>query len=238
MVNTGPSTFFGKAAELVKIARPKSHQQQIMTAIVKYTMYVAIGALAFVILDAALTGALNPIEIVRFALIFLMGAVPVALPAVFAIVLAVGAIQLASGGALVTRLDSIEDAASMDFVCLDKTGTITQNRLAVADPVPFNGFTGEDVAITASLASKEEIGDAIDRAVIRYSKTLQTNLAQYLQVSFTPFDPATKRSQAIVELGGERFTVIKGAPQVVLPLCQPIEDGKRHCALSGIYIRG
>ena len=228
VLNTGARTYFGKTAELVKIARPKSHQQQIMSAIVKYTMYVAIGALAFVILEAALTGALVPLQIVRFSLIFLMGAVPVALPAVFAIVLAVGAMQLANGGALVTRLDSIEDVASMDFVCLDKTGTITQNKLAVAEPVPFNGFTGEDVVVTASLASKEEIGDLIDRAVVGASEALQSSLAQYVQVSFTPFDPATKRSEAVVESNGRRFAVIKGAPQVVLPLCRSIDEGTKN----------
>ncbi len=222
--NTGPNTFFGKTAELVRIAKPTSHQQQIMSAIIKYSMYVAIAALALVLVEATLTQALDPLNIVRFALIFLMGAVPVALPAVFAIVLAVGAMQLAKGGALVTRLDSIEDAASMDLLCLDKTGTITQNKLSATDPLPFNGFTQEDVITTASLASKEEIGDPIDQAVIDFAKTMRTNLAQYKQISFVPFDPMTKRSEAVVEQNGNRFTVMKGAPQIVLPLCQQLNQ--------------
>ncbi len=139
VLNTGANTYFGKTAELVKIAKPKSHQQQIMSAIVKYAMYVSIAALMVVILDAALTRVVDILTIVRFALIFLMGSVPVALPAVFAIVLAVGAMQLANEGALVTRLDSIEDAASMEVLCLDKTGTITENKLSVTDPIPFQG---------------------------------------------------------------------------------------------------
>lgn len=225
--NTGPNTYFGKTAELVRIAKPTSHQQQIMSAIVKYTMYVAIAALALVIVEATLTQTIDPLSIAQFTLIFLMGAVPVALPAVFAIVLAVGAMQLAKGGALVTRLDSIEDAASMDLLCLDKTGTITQNKLSAIDPFPFNGFTQKEVIINASLASKEEIGDAIDLAVIDFAKTSQANLAEFKQVSFTPFDPMTKRSEAMVEQDGKRFAVVKGAPQIVLPLCQPLDQPTR-----------
>ena len=219
VLNTGAHTYFGKTAELVKIAKPKSHQEQIMSAIVKYAMYIGIASLAFVVLDAALTRGVDVLTIVRFALIFLMGSVPVALPAVFAIVLAVGAMQLAKEGALVTRLNSIEDAASMEVLCLDKTGTITQNKLSVTDPIPFQGFEKNDVAIIARLASKEEIRDVIDLAVIDYAKNLPTSV-QYIQDSFTPFDPATKRSEAIVEHNGKRFRVVKGAPQVILSLCK------------------
>src|SRR5208337_3758284 len=90
VLNTGANTYFGKTAELVKVAKPKSHQQQIMSAIVRYAMYIGITALAFVVLDAALTGVVDLLTVVTFTLIFLMGSVPVALPAVFAIVLAVG----------------------------------------------------------------------------------------------------------------------------------------------------
>jgi len=227
VLNTGANTYFGKTAELVKIARPKSHQEQIMSAIVKYAMYASIAALAFVVLDAALTRVVDILTIVRFALIFLMGSVPVALPAVFAIVLAVGAIQLAKEGALVTRLDSIEDAASMEVLCLDKTGTITQNKLSVTDPIPFQGFGKDDVATIARLASKEEIRDVIDLAVIDYAKSLQASVAGYTQVSFTPFDPATKRSEAIIERNGKRFRVTKGAPQIILSLCK-VDDETRN----------
>ena len=227
VLNTGANTYFGKTAELVKIAKPKSHQEQIMSAIVKYAMYIGIASLAFVVSDAALTRALDALTIVRFALIFLMGSVPVALPAVFAIVLAVGAMQLAKEGALVTRLDSIEDAASMEVLCLDKTGTITENKLSVTDPIPFQGFERNDVAIMASLASKEEIRDVIDLAVIDYVKGLPTS-EQYKQDSFTPFDPATKRSEAIIEHDGKRFRVTKGAPQVILSLCKVDDETAKN----------
>ena len=227
VLNTGTNTYFGKTAELVKIAKPKSHQEQIMSAIVKYAMYIGIASLALVVVDAALTGVVDVLTIVSFALIFLMGSVPVALPAVFAIVLSVGAMQLAKEGALVTRLNSIEDAASMEVLCLDKTGTITENKLSVTDPIPFQGFEKNDVAIMARLASKEEIRDVIDLAVIDYAKNLPDPV-QYTQDSFTPFDPATKRSEAIIEHNGKRFRVVKGAPQVILSLCKVDDETEKN----------
>jgi len=217
VLNTGTNTYFGKTAELVKIAKPKSHQQEIMSAIVRYAMYFGIIALALVLLDAAFTRALNLLTILRFAVIFLMGSVPVALPAVFAIVLAVGAMELAQEGVLVTQLDSIEDAASMEVLCLDKTGTITQNQLSATDPIPFQGFKRNDVTLVAALASKAELRDVIDLAVTDYAKDIPT--AGYTQESFTPFDPATKRSEAVILHNGKRFRAVKGAPQVILSLC-------------------
>ena len=222
-VNTGANTYFGRTAELVRIAKPISHQEQVMMAIVKYMMYVSVAALVLVAGDAALT-QMDLLTIVTFALIFLMGAVPVALPAVFAVVLSVGAVELAMKGALVTRLDSIEDAASMDVLCLDKTGTITQNKLTVTDPIPFSGFKKDDVAFIACLASKGETRDVTDLTVIEYAKTLGANFEGYKQISFTPFDPATKRSEAVVEYEEERFRVVKGAPQILVSLCKNIEE--------------
>jgi len=223
VLNTGANTYFGKTAELVRIATPKSHQEQIMMSIVKYMMYVSIAALILVAGDAALT-QIDLLTIVRFALIFLMGAVPVALPAVFAIVLSVGAMELAKKGALVTRLDSIEDAASMQVLCLDKTGTITQNRLSVTEPIAYSGFNNEDVARMASLASREETKDVIDLTVIEYARTTRASTNGYHQVTFTPFEPATKRSEAVVDHDGERFKVTKGATQVILSLCKGTDN--------------
>jgi H+-transporting ATPase len=240
VLNTGANTYFGKTAELVKIAKPKSHQEQIMTTIVKYMMYMSIVGLFLVAGDAALT-QIDPLTIVSFALIFLMGAVPVALPAVFAIVLSVGAIELVKRGALVTKLDSIEDAASMEVLCLDKTGTITQNRLAVSEPIPFSAFTQQDVATMASLASKEESKDVIDMTVIEYARSLHVDLNRYRQCSFTPFDPSTKRSEAVIENGGKRFKAVKGAPQVVISLCKSADEETRsqaNKAVEGLSQKG
>jgi len=223
VVNTGSNTYFGKTAELVKIAKPKSHQEQIMLAIVRYMMFLGIGALVVVGFYAALTGT-DFLSILTFAVIFLMGAVPVALPAVMTIVQSVGATELARKGVLVTRLDSIEDAASIDILCLDKTGTITQNKLSVGDIVPFAGYSREDVIVIASLASQGQGKDAIDAAVLDYAKAVNVNLNPYKQVLFTPFEPSTKRSEAIVSTGGKRFKVIKGAPQTVISLCKGLDE--------------
>jgi H+-transporting ATPase len=227
VVNTGVNTYFGRTAELVKIAKPISHQEQIMMAVVKYMMYVSIAALLIVTADAALVH-LDFLSILTLALTFLMGAVPVALPAVFAVVLAVGAMELAKVGALVTRLDSIEDAASMEILCLDKTGTITQNKLSVTDPIPFSGFNKEDVAVIAGLTSKEESKDTIDLTLIEYAKAVGADLSLYRQVSFTPFDPSIKRSEAIVEGKGNRFRAVKGAPQIVISLCAGTDEEARE----------
>lgn len=222
VVNTGRNTYFGRTAELVKIAEPKAHQEQIMLAVVKYMMYVSFAALVLVAGDAVATHT-DIVTLLTFSLIFLMGAVPVALPAVFAVVLSVGAVELAKKGALVTRLDSIEDASSVEILCLDKTGTITQNRLTVVDPTPVGTYTKGDVVKFASLASKRETGDVIDLATLEYAEALKTDFSQYSQVSYIPFEPATKRSEAIVASGGSQFRVVKGAPQVIVAMCDGVD---------------
>ncbi|MEM3704302.1 MAG: plasma-membrane proton-efflux P-type ATPase [Candidatus Bathyarchaeia archaeon] len=219
VINTGVNTYFGRTAELVKTAKPKSHQEEIMMSITKYMMYVGIVAL---ILTSAYALMLNMgiLSLLTFAVIFLMGAIPVALPAVLTIVQAVGAMELAKEGVLVTRLDSIEDAASIDVVCLDKTGTITQNRLSVAEVIPFFKYTKEDIVLIASLASEEESKDIIDLAVMNYAKSLGVDFGSYKRVSFTPFNPTIKRSEAVVESKEIRFKAVKGAPQIILDLCK------------------
>ncbi|MEM0258034.1 MAG: plasma-membrane proton-efflux P-type ATPase [Thermofilum sp.] len=223
VISTGANTYFGRTAELVKKARPKSHQEEIVLSITRYMMYVAVAALALASVYALALG-MSTLSILTLAVIFLMGAIPVALPAVFTIVQAVGALKLAKEGVLVTHLSAIEDAASVDVICLDKTGTITQNKLSVAEVVPFSRYTREDVVLAASLASEEESGSMIDMAVVSYARSMSLKLERYKRVSYTPFNPAIKRSEAIVEAEGELFKVVMGAPQVVLDLCEcPIE---------------
>jgi H+-transporting ATPase len=233
VVNTGGNTFFGKTAELVRTAQSKSHQEEVMMAIVKYMLYLGLAASVVVSLYAFMMH-IGILTILTFVVIFLMGAVPVALPAVLTIVQAVGAMELAKKGALVTRLDSIEDAASIDVLCLDKTGTITQNRLTVTDGVPFPGYTKEDVFKMASLASKEEGMDIIDLAVIEYAKKMGIDLNAYRQVSYTPFNPSIKRTEAIFESGDKRFKVVKGAAQMVISMCKALDKDEREKANKAI----
>jgi H+-transporting ATPase len=223
VVNTGANTYFGKTAELVKTAKPKSHQEQIMLAIVKYMMLLGIGALILVAIYAVIIGT-GFLSIITFAIIFLMGAVPVALPAVLAIVQSVGAVELSKKGVLVTRLDSIEDAASIDILCLDKTGTITQNKLSVGEVIPFGNVTQNDVIMMAGLACQERSKDTIDTALLEYSRSININPEAHTCVSFTPFEPATKRSEAVIASGEKTFRVIKGAPQTVISLCKTLDE--------------
>jgi H+-transporting ATPase len=219
VINTGANTYFGKAAELVKIAKPQSHQEQIMMAIVKYMMYVALVALAIVAGYAIFIGT-GILTILTFTVIFLMGAVPVALPAVLTIVQSVGATELVKKNVLVTRLDSIEDAASIDFLCLDKTGTITENKLSIAEVIPLPGYTAHDVVINAALASAEMGQDVIDSVVIEYAGKTKVDLDRYKRVSFTPFEPSTRRTEAVITHEGKQFKAIKGAPQIVISISE------------------
>jgi len=223
VVNTGANTYFGKTAELVKIAKPKSHQEEIMMAIIKYMMYFGIAA-SLLVSSYALFIHVDLLTALTFVVTFLMGAVPVALPAVLTIIQAVGAVELAKKGALVTRLDSIEDAASIDVLCLDKTGTITQNRLSVVDVVPFCGYSKEEVVTMATLASREETLDLIDLAVIAYAKEIGANFSKYKQVLYKPFDPSTKRTEAVIRVNKDQFKVAKGAPQVIMSLCKDLDE--------------
>jgi H+-transporting ATPase len=222
VVNTGVNTYFGKTTELVKIAKPKSHQEEVMMAIVKYMMYLGIAA-SILVAAYALLMNVGILLILTFVVIFLMGAVPVALPAVLTIVQAVGAMELAKRGALVTRLDSIEDAASIDVLCFDKTGTVTQNKLSVAHNIPLSGYKEEDVIRIATLASKKEGMDVIDLAVIEYAKSMGVDFNAYKQISYTPFDPSIKRTEAIIEADGKRFKAVKGAAQIVISMCREID---------------
>jgi H+-transporting ATPase len=233
VVNTGVNTYFGKTAELVKIAKPKSHQEEVMLAVVKYMMYVGIVALALVSVYGLIMNV-DVLSLLTFAVVFLMGAVPVALPAVLTIVQAVGAMELAKKKVLVTKLDSIEDAASVDFLCLDKTGTITQNKLSVVDIEPLSHHSKEDVILMAGLASKEESKDLIDLAVIKQAEIMGINFGTYKVISFTPFDPSLKRTEAIVEVKGKQFQVVKGAPQVVLSLCRGIDEETQTETLKSV----
>jgi H+-transporting ATPase len=242
VVNTGANTYFGRTAELVKIAKPKSHQEEVMMTIVKYMMYLGIAA-SLIVAGYALIMGFKPILIVTFIVTFLMGAVPVALPAVLTIVQAAGAVDLSKKNILVTKLDSVEDASSIDILCLDKTGTITQNNLSVTDSVSFNGCTKEDVVRLAMLASQEKGMDAIDLAIIANGKSLGIDkvVASYNQVSFTPFDPSIRRTEAIIEGSGERFKVVKGAAQTVISLSKGMDKDtteKVEAAVKEFSLKG
>jgi H+-transporting ATPase len=218
--STGANTFFGRTAGLVATAKPVSHFQRAVLTIGDYLIYLSLGLASVLVLAMLFRGA-PFLKLLQFALILIVAAIPVAMPAVLSVTMAIGALSLARMKAIVTRLESIEEMAGIDILCCDKTGTLTQNRLTLGDPVIFEAGDDQELILDAALASKEEDRDAIDMAVIGGLKDPKLP-DSYRQVNFVPFDPVTKRTEAAV-LGpdGVSFKVTKGAPQVILELCKP-----------------
>jgi H+-transporting ATPase len=169
------------------------------------------------------------LELIPLMLVLLMSAVPVALPVMFTISMALGSKELAKRGVLVTRLGAVEDAATMDVLCVDKTGTITMNQLAVTGVIPQGPATEIDVLFAGAVASQEANDDPIDLAFLAAAKERHVfdGLPEVVPVSFTPFDAKNRRTEAVVEQGGKRFRVMKGAVRTIAEACglqsSPIE---------------
>ena len=222
---TGMNTYFGKTAQLVQQAKSVSHFQRAVLRIGNFLILVTIG-LVLVIAAAAVLRHDPFLETIQFALILTVASIPVALPAVLSVTMAVGAEKLAKLKAIVSRLVSIEEIAGMNVLCSDKTGTLTKNELTLGEPQPSSGATADELLLAAVLASRRDAPDAIDAAIIAGTPK-GANLDAYKVVSFKPFDPVVKRAQAEIEAGGKRFKVIKGAPQVIVDLCAPGDEERR-----------
>jgi H+-transporting ATPase len=222
VVATGMSTYFGKTAKLVeKIAEP-SHFQRAVVKIGDYLIIVTLFLVLFISVVEIFRGQ-NILSVLQFALVLTIAGVPVALPAVLSVTMAVGAIALAKKEAIVSKLVAIEELASMDILCADKTGTITQNMISVADVLPFGGHVENEVIIYAALASREEDKDPIDMAIIKRagdSKESSEAMPGYAVSDFKPFDPVSKRTEAKVGKGEVTIRVTKGAPQMIAALCK------------------
>jgi len=227
---TGMKTYFGKTARLVEEAKTVSHFQRAVLRIGNFLILVTIG-LVLVIGVAALFRHDPLIETVQFALILTVASIPVALPAVLSVTMAVGAERLAKFKAIVSRLVAIEEMAGMDTLCTDKTGTLTKNELTLGDPEPAAGATRDDLLLAAALASRRDAPDAIDKAILAGAPSSQT-LDRYVVKAFHPFDPVAKRAEADIEVDGVRFKVAKGAPQVIIDLCEPSVDERRSIAAA------
>ena len=221
VVTTGMATFFGKTARLVEEAKTRSHFQKAVIRIGDYLIAIAI-ALAALIIIVAYVRQESLLAILQFALVLTVAGIPVALPAVLSVTMAVGAIALAKKEAIVSKLVAIEEMAGVDVLCSDKTGTITKNELTLADVRPLEGFTASDVLLYGSLASRAEDQDPIDAAILAKAGdagALDTTPSAYKATEFTPFDPVSKKTEATVEgADSSRFKVSKGAPQAILAL--------------------
>ena len=214
---TGANTYFGKTAQLVQEAHTVSHFQRAVLKIGNYLIILAVVLVAMIIAVAIFRG--DPIlTTLQFALVLTVAAIPVAMPTVLSVTMAVGARLLAQKEAIVTRLSAIEELAGVDILCSDKTGTLTQNKLTLGDPFSVNDIPADQVILNAALASRADDKDAIDLAVLGGLKNDQA-LKGYQVIHFQPFDPVHKRTEATVkDADGKEFKVAKGAPQVILEL--------------------
>jgi H+-transporting ATPase len=217
VVNTGARTFFGRTVELVKQAKARSQQERVILAFTRYMMVAGIAAL-LIALPVALAEGWPPARMLDLAVTILMGAVPVALPAVLTIMQAYAALELSRRGVLVTRLSAAEDAGAVSVACFDKTGTLTENKLQVVEVKPF-GFSERDVLLFASLAASEGARDPIDEAVLRRAREAGVDRGSCRIESYTPFDPHIKRSEAVAVCGGKRVRVAMGEPRTIVGLC-------------------
>jgi H+-transporting ATPase len=222
VVNTGARTFFGKTTTLVEEAKTPSHFQKAISKIGDYLIFLAIGLVIVIFLVSIFRGQ-NILDIIQFALILTVAGIPAALPAVLSVTMAIGAIALAKKEAIVSKLVAIEEMASMDVLCSDKTGTITKNALTMGGTKPYAEFTENDVLLFSALASREEDQDPIDKAILSKTKStpaIEDSINSIKVTSFKPFDPVVKRTEATVQEDGSQFKVTKGAPQAILALAE------------------
>ena len=223
VINTALNTFFGKTVALVARAEreERSHFQKAVIHIGNYLIMITL-FLVVVILITAMFRHENMLEILRFTLVLTVAAIPVAMPAVLSVTMAIGAMALAEKQAVVRRLVAIEELAGIDVLCSDKTGTLTQNRMTVAEPVAAAGHGTTELMLLAALASREENRDPIELPIFEYLEKggAREELRKYSQSKFVPFDPVSKRTEATIQSREDSFIVAKGAPQVILGLCK------------------
>jgi H+-transporting ATPase len=226
---TAQNTYFGKTAHLVETAHTVSHFQQAVLKIGDYLIVIAVALVTLILAVALFRGDR-----------MMIAAVPVAMPAVLSVTMAVGARTLARKKAIVTRLAAMEELAGIDVLCSDKTGTLTQNKLTLSDPFCASGVRPEEVVLAASLASRAENQDPIDLAVLSGLKDAHA-LDSYQIVHFQPFDSVHKRTESTVE-GPKKiqFRVTKGAPQVILDMAADAEEvrGEVEKAVNEFAARG
>ncbi|WP_348539885.1 MULTISPECIES: plasma-membrane proton-efflux P-type ATPase, partial [Spirulina sp. CCY15215] len=236
---TGAHTYFGKTAQLVQTAHTSSHFQKAVLKIGNYLILLALALVTLIVTIAIYRG--DPIlTTLQFALVLTVAAIPVAMPTVLSVTMAVGARLLAKKQAIVSKLVAIEELAGVDMLCADKTGTLTQNKLKLGIPFCVNNISAEQVILYGALASRSGNNDAIDLAVIGGLKNKDA-LQGYQIEHFQPFDPVHKRTVAIVkDSDGKEFKVTKGANQVILALADNAGEVKSVAekAVKDFAVRG
>jgi len=226
VVTTGLNTYFGKTVQLVAKAEreEKSHFQEMVIKVGNFLIVLTLILIGITLLVEINRG--KPlIDLLQFSLVLTVAAIPVALPAVLTVTMAIGALYLAKRQVIVSRLASIEELAGVDVLCSDKTGTLTMNKMTVSVPFTVNGYTSEELMFYAALASKEENNDPIEVPIFEWLKKhkLYEKVKECVQEKFIPFDPVRKRTEALVKCGEKEVVATKGAPQVIISLCDQRE---------------
>lgn len=238
VISTGSNTFFGRTATLVAGAGAESHAQKAMFQIGNFLIVLAVVLAAIMVAvrvyhDIVIVdtwGMKDALDILQFVLVLLVASIPVAMPTVFSVTMALGALALSKEKAIVSKLSAIEEMAGVDILCSDKTGTLTKNQLTLGDPILLAATDGQDCILAAALASRIEDRDAIDTAVIAALKD-QGALKSWKLAKYVPFDPVTKRTAATVtDASGNSVMVAKGAPQAIVDLAKPAEDVAKKVA--------
>jgi len=215
---TGTKTYFGKIVSLLDLAKPKLHMEEVTVKVAHRLLTIVLASLLVVFIYALLTSF--PLAVLLpLAGVLLVASVPVAMPTMFTVNMALGSFALAKQGVLVTRLSASEDAATMDVLCVDKTGTITMNKLFVEEKVPTNGFSESDVLLYGALASQEANYDPIDIAFLSAAAEAHISLDGYSQMEFVPFDPKTRMTEATIQKSGKTFFVGKGSFDTICSSC-------------------
>ncbi len=226
--STGVKTYFGRTAQLIQLARPKLHIEAVISNVVKWLL-IMVSALVVIAVAFSFVRGFTIFDVLPLVLVVLLSALPVALPAMFTVTMALGSMELAKKGVIVTRLSAAEDAATMDVLCADKTGTITLNKLTVAKVIPQKGFTEQDVVLHGFFASQVANQDPIDMAFINLAKQQGLSAEAFSQESFIPFDPKTRQTEAMIRRGDVEFRVVKGAVKTVATAC-----GFSNDAIAGL----
>ncbi len=215
VINTGGNTYCGKTAQLVEAAGAISHFRRAILNIGNFLIFLTISLITLILIVAFFRH--TPfLEVLQFGLILTVAAIPVALPAVLSVTMAVGAEKLAKMKTIVSRLVAIEELAGMDVLCSDKTGTLTQNKLTIGEPWCFTGVGKEELLLEGALCSNKENVDAIDHAIIEAGGTLPDN---YEILHLEPFDPVKKHMLVELCKEGNTFSLSKGAPQIIAKMC-------------------
>jgi len=219
VTGTGKNTYFGKTVSLVAQAQieEQSHFQKMVIKVGNFLIFLTLFMIAIIIYHGLVTDQ-PTVELLIFSLVLTISAIPVAMPAVLTVTMAIGARVLAAKEAIVSHLAAIEEIAGMDILCSDKTGTLTQNSMSLAEPYLSKGYHTDELMVYAALASRKENNDPIEKPIFDYLEThqLDENSTGMQLKKFLPFDPIHKRTEGVYAHKGDTLIVTKGAPQVIL----------------------